>query len=177
MSVTRFEAFATTRDVEPGDESADASGVHVRGRVFTDVVEASDPRIRGVNRVVVDVDVDPATGRGELRGRFTLRPDWSAGARAGAGAEAEAEAGVGRGEVGDGVEDAAWQGELVGEIVGGLVSARGLARGEGALAGAVLRVDFRQVPSHAGAPPVAEPKAYFEMSGLVCEDGGPSRRD
>jgi hypothetical protein len=139
MTLEVFSCIATTRDVEPGTEQADASGVHVRGRVFTDVVESSDLRFSGINRVSVEVDIDPKTGKGELRGSFTLRPSGREGA---------------------------WEGEMVGEIVEGLVIARGLARGTGSLAPAVMRIEFKQLKSHPGTAPVAEPKAFFEMHGL-----------
>jgi hypothetical protein len=138
MTMISFRCTATTRDVEPGTEQADASGLHVRGRVFTDVVESSDARFAGENRVAVELDIDPKANKSELRGKFTLRP-----------------------KVGDG----AWEGEMLGEIVDGLVVAHGIGRGTGSLAPAVIRIDFKQLKSHPGASPVAEPKAFFEMTG------------
>ena len=141
MTLTAFVATATTCDVAPGSEEVTEQGVlRIRDRTFTDLVESSDPHVAGTNRPTLNLEFDPARGDGLLRGRFALSPSALGGA---------------------------WEGELSGRFEGGLVRAAGLARGTGPLAGAVLHVEFRQVPTHPGIPPCAEPKAFFEMTGTI----------
>ena len=141
MPLSSFVATATTCDIAPGSEEINGQGlVQIRGRTFTDLVESTEPAVAGTNRPTLDLDVDPSRGDGSVRGRFVLSPSLSGGA---------------------------WEGELAGSIEGGSVRARGLARGTGRLSGAVLQVEFRQIPKHPGAPPCAEPKAFFEMSGTI----------
>ncbi len=141
MTLTAFVATATTCDVAPGSEEVTDQGVlRIRGRTFTDLVESSEPYVAGTNRPTLNVDLDPSRGDGQLRGSFALSPSGPGGV---------------------------WEGELTGRFEGGLVRAVGLARGTGRLAGAVLHVEFRQVPSHPGTPPCAEPKAFFEMTGTI----------
>jgi hypothetical protein len=136
-----FSARATTCDVAPGSEENAPNGwLTIRGRTFTDVVESSEPDVAGTNRPTLDIDLDPASGGGRLRGRFVLTPSKTGGT---------------------------WEGELSGAFEGGLVRAAGLARGTGRLAGAVLHVDYRQVPDRTGAIPCADPKAFFEMNGTI----------
>jgi hypothetical protein len=144
MQLMSFSAFATTRDVDPGTESTSADGiVQARNRVFTDIVESDDPRVAGINRPRLAIDVDPRDGSGSLSGDFELQ--LSAGG--------------------------SWRGVLSGTIVGGLVRAEGLAVGTGPYAACAMRVDFQQVAAHAGQPPCAEPKAFFEMKGqLLSQD-------
>src|SRR4026209_2918078 len=72
MTMTRLEAYATTSNVDPGTESQDAAGVHIRRRVCTDRVEAQDPRLDGTNTVTLDLDINPADGTGVLAGAFEL---------------------------------------------------------------------------------------------------------
>jgi hypothetical protein len=114
-----------------------------RGMLFTDIVESDDPRVAGINRPRLAIDVDPRDGSGSLSGDFELQ--LSAGG--------------------------SWRGVLSGTIVGGLVRAEGLAVGTGPYAACAMRVDFQQVAAHAGQPPCAEPKAFFEMKGqLLSQD-------
>src|SRR5262249_44887225 len=137
-------AIATTCDVKPGIENADEKGaLRARGQGFTDIVEAHDPRIAGTNTLLVDITVDPKTGNGSLTGSLVLRSRGVSGA---------------------------WEGGLLeGEIRQGPVTARGLARGTGARAGQTLRVDFQQLREGRGKPPCDEPKAFFDMRGLILE--------
>jgi hypothetical protein len=145
MPLSTFLATATTCHVAPGSEELSAQGVlRIRGRVFTDVIESAEPRVAGTNKPTLDLDFDPSRGEGELRGTFTLSPTQPGGV---------------------------WEGELAGSLEGGMVRAAGLARGAGRLTGAVLHVEFRQVPSHPAAPPCAEPKAFFEMTGTILIPG------
>ena len=143
MALTTFTATAATCDVVPGTPEDTGDGMlHIRRQVFTDIVESHDPRIAGTNRPILDLDLDQQSGDGELRGSFALKPN-----------------GV----------DGAWEGELQGRFVKGLVISSGIARGTGALAGAVLRVEFRQVAAYPGQPPCESPKAFFEMNGMILE--------
>lgn len=141
VPLTTFVATATTCDVAPGTEEMTGRGkLRIRDRTFTDLVESTEPSIAGTNRPTLDIDFEPASGTGELRGRFRLSPSGS---------------------------DGAWEGELSGRFEGGMVRATGLARGTGRLTGAVLHVSYRQIPEHPRTPPCAEPKAFFEMTGTI----------
>jgi hypothetical protein len=141
MTLTAFVATATTCDITPGSEEVTAQGVlRIRGRTFTDLVESTEPFVAGTNRPTLDLDLEPSRGEGELHGSFALSPSRARGT---------------------------WEGELSGRFEGGLVRAVGLARGTGSLVGGVLHVQFRQLPSHPGTPPCAEPKAFFEMTGTI----------
>jgi hypothetical protein len=143
MKLTAFTASATTCDVKPGSEAPDNKGIlHIKGQVFTDIVESTDGRIAGVNVPTLNIVIDPATGKGELSGSFVWKPK---------------------------ADNGAWEGMMEGQILEGLVAARGLARGTGALEGLSLRVDFRQVREGQGQPPCPEPKAFFAMQGLILE--------
>ncbi len=102
--------------------------------------KSADPRIAGQNQPTLDIDLDPAKGSGTLHGRFTLMPKSGSGT---------------------------WEGELTGQIEKGLVVASGIAAGTGDLSGEALRVDFRQVEKLATPPPCPDPKAFFEMRGLI----------
>jgi hypothetical protein len=145
MPLSSFVATATTCDIAPGSEQLTVQGLlQIRGRTFTDLVESSHPSVAGTNRPTLDLDVDPSRGDGQLRGRFVLSPSEAGGA---------------------------WEGEITGRIEGGTVRAAGLARGTGRLSGAVLQVEFRQIANHPGAPPCAEPKAFFEMNGTILTPG------
>lgn len=141
MALTAFVATATTCNVSPGSEELTPQGVvQIRGREFTDLVESTEPYVAGTNRPTLNVDFNPSNGDGQLRGTFALSPKDLGGA---------------------------WEGELTGRFESGLVRAVGLARGTGRLAGAVLHVEFRQVPQLAGTPPCPDPKAFFEMTGTI----------
>ena len=143
MAITTFTATAVTCDVVPGAPEASDDGMqHIRGQQFFDVVESQEPRIAGVNRPLLDLDFDPESGDGDLRGSFVLTPSGLEGA---------------------------WEGELQGRFVQGLVRSAGMARGAGALAGAVLQVEFRQVTAYPSQPPCESPKAFFEMNGMILE--------
>jgi hypothetical protein len=135
-----FSAIATTREIAPGSEIVGDDGVvRIKDRIFTDLVESSDPRIAGVNRPHLEIDLNPKTGSGRLAGHFELN--------------------VSAGGV--------WRGELSGGFEGGMVRATGLATGSGALVGHVIHVTFRQIEKHPGQPPCPEPKAFFEMQGHI----------
>jgi hypothetical protein len=141
MALTAFFATATTCDVAPGSEEMTPQGVvQIRGRQFTDLVESNEPFIAGTNRPTLNLDFNPSAGDGQVRGTFALSPKDPGGA---------------------------WEGELTGHFESGLVRAVGLARGTGRLTGAVLHVEFRQVPQLPGEPPCADPKAFFEMTGTI----------
>jgi len=142
MPLTPFTATAATCAIVPGSERTDGGKQHVTGRTFTDVVESRDQRIAGTNRPTLDIIFDPATNEGELRGRFVLQPKAVGGT---------------------------WEGELGGRLIGGQVTSSGIARGTGALEGAVMRVDFQQVPAYPGTPPCENPFAFFEMKGIILE--------
>jgi hypothetical protein len=145
MPLTTFLATATTCHVAPGSEVLSAHGVlQIRGRVFTDVIESTEPRVAGTNKPTLDLDFDPSRGEGELRGTFTLSPTQP---------------------------DGVWEGELSGSVEKGMVRATGLARGAGRLSGAVMHVEFRQMESHPAAPPCADPKAFFAMTGTILTAG------
>ena len=141
MALTAFAATATTCHVTPGsEEMTDGGTLRIRGRTFTDLVESSEPSVAGTNRPTLNLEFDPSRGDGHLRGNFALSPSEPGGA---------------------------WEGELTGRFEGGFVRAVGLARGTGRFTGAVLHVEFRQVPAHPGTPPCAEPKAFFELTGTI----------
>lgn len=140
MTMTTLEAYATTCSVDPGTESQDATGVHIRARVFTDRVEAHDARLDGTNKVTLDLDISPADGSGVLAGTFELTLTSGAGG---------------------------WRGEVRGRFEGGMVVAEGIARGSGPLAGAVLHIDYRQIKEHPAQPPVANPLAFFHITGVL----------
>ncbi len=143
MAITTFTATAVTCDVVPGAPEASDDGMQrIRGQLFSDVVESQDPRIAGVNRPLLDLAFDPESGNGELRGSFVLTPSGL---------------------------DGAWEGELQGRFVQGFVRSSGIARGVRALAGAVLRIEFEQVPADGRASPCETPKAFFDMSGMILE--------
>ena len=141
MTMTTLDAYATTCSVDPGTESQDAAGVHIRTRVFTDRVEARDARLDGTNKVTLDLDINP-DGSGVLAGTFELTLTSGAGG---------------------------WLGEVSGRFEGGMVVAEGLARGTGPLAGAVLHIDYRQIPEHPGQPPCATPLAFFHLTGVLLQ--------
>jgi hypothetical protein len=140
--LTSFVATATTSEISPGDENTEGGRLRVRNRVFTDIVKSSDARVAGVNKPALDIDLNPVDGTGVLQGGFTLRPGSGSGA---------------------------WEGRMQGQFRNGMVVATGLARGTGALAGAVMRVDFRQVNELPGPPACANPLAFFEMEGFILE--------
>jgi hypothetical protein len=139
MTMTTLDAYATTCSVDPGTEAQDASGVHIRKRVFTDRVEAKDARLDGTNKVTLDLDINP-DGSGVLAGTFELTLTSGGGG---------------------------WQGEVRGRFEGGMVVAEGLARGTGQLAGAVLHIDYRQIKGLPAQPPVANPLAFFQITGVL----------
>jgi hypothetical protein len=142
--LTRFTATATTCAVAPGTERMDDSGVlHVKDRVFSDIVESPDERIAGVNEPTLSMDINTRTGEAVLNGRFALVPSAKSGS---------------------------WEGELHGSIADdGMVRAFGLAQGQGEFEGLLLRVDFRQVEKLATPAPCTEPKAFFEIEGWILE--------
>ncbi len=143
MSLIPFQARATTCDVKPGTETADGPGqVHIKDQHFSDIVESTELRMVGTNELVLDLDVEPATGRGSLRGTFALRSTSG---------------------------DGSWEGELEGRLSGGVVTAVGAAKGKGAFDGAILRIDFRQVKERVGPHPCDAPKAFFDMEGFILE--------
>ncbi|HLA99700.1 MAG TPA: hypothetical protein VJL34_14730 [Anaerolineales bacterium] len=143
MALFEFSAMAATCEIDPGTEQALADGaLQINGRVFTDKVESHDSRIAGTNMPTLNITFNPKLGEGELQGKFILTPI---------------------------AFDGAWEGELHGRFVNGMVTSWGIARGSGALQGSVLSVDFQQVASYPGTPPCDEPKAFFEMRGLILE--------
>jgi hypothetical protein len=137
--LSRIRAIATTVSIEPGTEKSDAQGTHVRKRVFTDRVQSSDDAFDGTNRVVLDLDFD-SQGAGGLRGNFEVTLTNGTGT---------------------------WKGEVDGHFEQGMVVAEGVARGTGAYDGAVLHIDYRQIPEHPGTPPIEKPLAVFDMKGVV----------
>lgn len=139
----RVSSIACTVAIEPGTESTDARGTHVRRRVFTDRVQSAQPEFDGTNRVTLDLDFD-AQGGGALRGAFELTLS------------------DGRGT---------WRGEVDGRFENGMVVAEGIARGTGAHDGAVLHIDYRQIKEHPGTPPVPQPLAVFDMKGVLLSRG------
>ncbi len=143
MALKMFMATAATCNVVPGASETTGDGMlHIRRQVFTDMVESDDPRIAGTNTPILDIDLDPQNGDGTLRGSFTLKPHGA---------------------------DGTWEGELEGRFVQGMGRSSGIARGAGALAGAVLRVEFQQVAAYPGRPPCENPQAFFEMNGMILE--------
>ena len=145
MSLAKFVAAATTCAIDPGSERVEGGLVRISGRTFTEIVESAESRVAGTNRPVLDLEIDPAGGSGVLSGSFRFEPDAFSGA---------------------------WEGELEGRLERGIVIARGLAHGTDDLAGMLLYVEFRQVPeSPTGAPPPCDdPKAFFEMDGMIRQD-------
>jgi hypothetical protein len=141
MALSAVSASATTCGVEPGEELMGEDGLlRIRGRVFTDIVRSSDPRLTGSNRVTVSLDLDPSAGTGQLTASFILTPEESEGA---------------------------WEGEMLGSL-NGMIAATGLARGTGALSGAVAYLNFQQVASHpSGEPGCDEALAFYAMTGLI----------
>lgn len=135
----RVTAIASTVDIQPGVETKDGQGMHIRGRVFTDRVQSPHPSFDGTNKVTLDLDIDPRGG-GVLRGTFELTLTNGSGK---------------------------WAGELDGHFENGMVVAEGMARGTGAQAGAVLHIGYRQIKEHPGTPPVEKPFAVFDMKGVV----------
>ncbi|OGO65649.1 MAG: hypothetical protein A2Z45_11855 [Chloroflexi bacterium RBG_19FT_COMBO_55_16] len=143
MALTVFAATAATCEIVLGTEQPIADGtLKIQGRVFTDRVESQDSRIAGTNVPTLDITINPKSGDGDLQGKFRLKPN---------------------------TVDGAWEGELQGRFVNGLVTSWGIARGSGALLGSVLRIDFQQVVEYPGKPPCEDPKAFFEMRGLILE--------
>ena len=143
MAITTFVARAATCDVVPGTTEASPDGLlHIKGRVFTDLVESQDSRVAGTNRPTLDIDLNPESGDGELRGSFALKPDAVGGT---------------------------WEGALQGRFVRGFVQSSGIARGTGALEGSVMRVEFQQVAAYPGQLPCESPQAFFEMQGMILE--------
>jgi hypothetical protein len=132
-------AIATTVRIEPGTEERDDNGVHIRKRTFTDRVESPELALDGTNRVTIDVDIDRG-GRGTLRGAFELR--LTSG-------------------------DGGWKGELEGWFEEGLVVAEGIGRGNGAHAGGVVRIDYRQIAADPAKAPIEAPLAVFDMSAVI----------
>ena len=141
MAITELSARATTFEVIPGKETPGNGRVRIEQQRFADIVECDDARLVGTNRLVLDLDIDPSQGSGRLWGAFTLDTKNGGGG---------------------------WHGELVGTLTAGKVTAAGIARGRGEFEGAVLRLDFQQVDAHPfGKPPCPEPKAFFEIRGLL----------
>jgi hypothetical protein len=141
MGLSEVSASATTCGVEPGEEVMGEDGLlRIRGRVFTDIVRSSDPRLTGTNRVTVSLDLNPAAGTGQLTASFILTPEESEGV---------------------------WEGEMLGTLKG-MISATGLARGTGTLNGAVAYLTFQQVASHpSGEPDCDDALAFYAMTGLI----------
>lgn len=135
----RVTAIASTVEIEPGSETGDAQGMHIRQRVFTDRVQSRHPSFDGTNRVTLDLDIDPRGGGG-LRGTFELTLANGAGT---------------------------WVGAVEGYFEDGMVVAEGMARGTGGHSGAALHIAYRQIKTHPGTPPVEKPLAVFDMKGLV----------
>src|SRR4051812_41480828 len=99
----KFVATATTRDISPGSEWVDDQGIlHIADRVFTDIVECDDDRVAGINEPALDIELDTATRKGTLKGRFMLASKVAGGF---------------------------WEGELRGRITDSLVTAAGIAKG------------------------------------------------
>jgi hypothetical protein len=140
MTTTRLDGIATTSRIDPGQETQDSSGLHVRGRVFTDRVESTDVSLDGTNRVTLDLDINLADGSGTLAGTFELELLSAVGS---------------------------WAGAVTGHFEHGMVVAEGIARGAGAFAGAVLHVAFRQLAEHPGQSPCDQPLAFFSVRGLM----------
>ena len=140
MTTTRLDGIATTSRIDPGQETQDSSGFHVRGRVFTDRLESAAVFLDGTNRVTLDLDLNLADGSGILAGTFELELRRTVGS---------------------------WTGAVTGHFEHGMVVAEGIARGAGPLAGAVLHVDFRQLAEHPGRSPCAEPLAFVSVRGLM----------
>jgi hypothetical protein len=112
MAFTKLGATAATCKITPGTQQQDDQGkLHIKGQVFSDIVESQDPRIAETNKPTLDLDLNPESGEGELSGGFTLRPKTVAGT---------------------------WEGQMRGRFIKGLVRASGVARGTGALEGSVL---------------------------------------
>ena len=141
MGLSVVSASATTCGVEPGDEAMGDDGLlHIRGRVFTDIVRSSDPRLTGSNRVTVFLDLNPEAGTGQLTASFVLTPEGL---------------------------DGAWEGEMLGTL-NGMISATGLATGTGALRGASAYIAFEQVGSDpSGEPACDNALAFYAMTGLI----------
>jgi hypothetical protein len=143
MPLIHFRATAATCEVTSGTTTSGDDGMlHLRGQIFRDRVESQEPRVAGTNQPVLDIALNPQDQQGTLRGTFTLKPHAINGA---------------------------WEGELEGHFVQGLVTSAGMARGTGALAGAVLWVEFRQITAYPGNPPCPSPSAFFEMQGIILE--------
>ena len=143
MTIAYFIGHAVTEAVSPGTERSNEDGsVSIRDRAFTDIVVSSEPAIAGRNVPVLNIDLDPSTGTGKLSGRFELRPDALQGA---------------------------WNGELSGSIENGLVIASGLAVGSMALVNKTLRIDFRQIEKLPFESPCRDPKAFFEINGMILQ--------
>ena len=140
MAQTEFTAVGTTCEVDPGTEEMAGPTLQIRGRVFTDFVESDDQRLAGVNKVTLDLDLDPSTGQGTLEGSFVLSPN---------------------------SVDGAWEGTLSGNLKEGLVTSTGHAMGTGGLDGGHLHVEFQQVAEHPDQPPCEDPQAFFQMWGHV----------
>lgn len=138
MPYDTFTAFATTGEAPAGTRTQDGTTLTIHGQRFVDTVESSDPRVAGVNQLVLDLVVDTSQGTGTTRGSFV----WT----------------TARG---------VWRGELSGTLTGGLAHATGLARGEGAFTGAVLRAEWQQVAAHPGVAPVPQPLAFFTVVGAI----------
>ncbi|MFQ5967959.1 MAG: hypothetical protein ACE5MI_10160 [Acidimicrobiia bacterium] len=140
MSKKEFTAIATTCEIDPGSEEMDGATLRIRNRVFTDIVESDDPRLAGVNKPTLNLDLDPASGQGTLEGEFVLTPQ---------------------------AVEGTWEGSLTGSLEGGLVRARGQASGTGILQGFDLHVEYEQIKEHPGQPPCEDPQAFFQMWGHV----------
>ena len=143
MPIAYFVGHAVTEAVSPGTEWSNEDGsLSIRDRVFTDILISTEPTIAGTNIPVLNIDLDPATGTGTLSGRFELRPAAFQGS---------------------------WNGELSGKIENGLVIASGLAVGCIALDDKTLRIDFRQIEKLPFESPCDDPKAFFEINGMIMQ--------
>lgn len=142
MGLVQVPAFATTGEVRPGRQSQHEGRLQIREQGFVDWVESDDERLSGLNRLSLDLDMDPATGNGSVRGSFVFTA--SSG-------------------------DGTWEGELVGRIEAGLVHSVGFARGTGAFAGSAVSLAWQQVGGHPSNPPCESPSAFFEMQATMLD--------
>ena len=142
MQLSECRARAVTREMRPGEDRSEGGRARYRGHEFQDVVLSSDDRIRGENRLTLDLDLDPATGSGGVAGSFTLTL-----------------------EAGNG----AWSGRISGTIAANMVRAVGMARGTGHLDGASLWLSFEQVPGGDGGDVCPNPIAFYDLQGWILE--------
>lgn len=145
---TEATGYEVTCSIQPGSEWLSGDILHIRGEVATTRTVASnlqtgkaEPRLIGTNTILLNIDVNTATGRGTLHGSTTFQPDGIAGT---------------------------WETRFTGTIRDGIVAVHAVGHGTGELAGMKLRaelqsIDLADAPAICGSAGLAASTVSWEL--------------